>query len=1069
MKKSDVLKTFRKINEATTDGYIPSENTHLVNKQYVDDIAETLVMKDTNKYKLITCDDPLVINKTDITDIANATVTIDNLNGQYGNLTANEDGTWTYTLNGFMNGLETFTFTVGETTQDLVIVPYKEIVYNDNNAGIEYSGTWDVENDTKYSNGSAHYSSTAKSTATFTFTGTGVEVYSRTNGAVGLIRAAVYSGVGATNEDGTKKDIVKSKYIDNASTSGDYYQIPTLSFEDLDYGTYTVVITAGAKGQGTSGTYYLDGIRVYNPLNITNLKINDLYRLEEKQNNFLYIDRKNAKYSPTHDYDPATKLYVDDKKYNDLVEKPIIILPYETTVSNDVVYKNSSINVATLEGHKIYMTAPDVTNLFLQVEELDGTLVGELFFLSKRSGNVLLQTGFKSDEKIEIMIEGTVYTFYFKTDTEEPRVERTVRYLTSNNTVAYTPTSDYNPSTKKYVDDRVAGLVNSAPAALDTLKELSTALGDDPNFATTMATALGNKVDKVDGKTLSTNDLTNELKANYDAAYTHSQAAHAPSNAQKNSDITKSEIEAKLTGNITTHTHNRYAPIDSPNFTTAVSMGRKSGSTIGSNSFAMGNDVVALGQYSHAEGNATVASNNSSHAEGYSTTASGDGSHAEGIGTKAYNSSSHAEGQGTTASASYSHAEGNNTTASGESSHAEGNSTNASGFVSHAEGDGSVAYGSSSHAEGSGTIASASCSHAEGYGTKAEGECSHAEGTGTTASVSYSHAEGQGTTASAPCSHAEDQGTTASGTVSHAEGSGTKASNNSSHAEGGGTAASGYCSHAEGQSTTASGSSSHAEGGGTTASGFVSHAEGSGTKASGDYQHVQGRYNIEDTEGKYAHIVGNGSSSYVDGRGNITNYSNAHTLDWNGNAWFAGDIYIGGTEQNDINAKKVATETVKDFISIRDQVNNNIYALQICDGILTTKLLGNELEITIQPNKLSYTEGEYFDPTGMQLSILYPDGTTSIVEDTNNIVYNQNALKPEDSEFKINYRYILAGVALSSTINLTIVPFDPNAVLVDFNYTANEDGTYTITGWKGTLNGVVSTEMVIPDNSLINV
>ena len=41
-----------------------------------------------------------------------------------------------------------------------------------------------------------------------------------------------------------------------------------------------------------------------------------------------------------------------------------------------------------------------------------------------------------------------------------------------------------------------------------------------------------------------------------DIAYNHSLAPHAPSNAQKNSDITKAEIEAKLTGNITSHTHN---------------------------------------------------------------------------------------------------------------------------------------------------------------------------------------------------------------------------------------------------------------------------------------------------------------------------------------------------------------------------------------------------------------------------------------------------------------------------------------------------------------------------------
>jgi hypothetical protein len=38
-------------------------------------------------------------------------------------------------------------------------------------------------------------------------------------------------------------------------------------------------------------------------------------------------------------------------------------------------------------------------------------------------------------------------------------------------------------------------------------------------------------------------------------AYTHSQASHAPSDAQKNSDITKAEIENKLTGIITTHSH----------------------------------------------------------------------------------------------------------------------------------------------------------------------------------------------------------------------------------------------------------------------------------------------------------------------------------------------------------------------------------------------------------------------------------------------------------------------------------------------------------------------------------
>ena len=51
-------------------------------------------------------------------------------------------------------------------------------------------------------------------------------------------------------------------------------------------------------------------------------------------------------------------------------------------------------------------------------------------------------------------------------------------------------------ATVNYVDTKVAGLIDSAPGTLDTLNELAAALGDDPNFATTMATEIGKKADK---------------------------------------------------------------------------------------------------------------------------------------------------------------------------------------------------------------------------------------------------------------------------------------------------------------------------------------------------------------------------------------------------------------------------------------------------------------------------------------------------------------------------------------------------------------------------------------------
>lgn len=203
------------------------------------------------------------------------------------------------------------------------------------------------------------------------------------------------------------------------------------------------------------------------------------------------------------------------------------------------------------------------------------------------------------------------------------------------------------------------------------------------------------------------------------------------------------------------------------------------------------------------------------------------------------------------------------------------------GEKSTAEGNNVTASGGSSHAEGYGTTAQGAYSHAEGYNSMASGYTSHAEGDRTTAQGAYSHTEGQETTASGQDSHAEGCGTTAQGTYSHTEG---------------------YCA---------------------TASGKGSHAEGDHTKISGEYAHVQGKYNIEDTENKYAHIVGNG---------NYSASSNAHTLDWFGNAWFAGDVYIGGTGQDDDDVKKLASEQyvldqIAELNAAIEELNNKLSSL----------------------------------------------------------------------------------------------------------------------------------------------
>ncbi|MBQ9165622.1 MAG: hypothetical protein IJX71_01645, partial [Oscillospiraceae bacterium] len=185
------------------------------------------------------------------------------------------------------------------------VIPANNVYYEDDfvtseetgTVGIEYSADWKVDgatgkqvenangdvqgwettlsNDTTFSDGAAHVAE-AGATATFTFTGTGVDIYSRTNLQSGMVVGMLYTG------DSAAGTVTKLLMIDNYAQSGDYYQIPTLSFSDLTYGTYTVKLAVnkvkemnddGTYADTYRSTYYLDGIRVYNP--IQNLEAED--------------------------------------------------------------------------------------------------------------------------------------------------------------------------------------------------------------------------------------------------------------------------------------------------------------------------------------------------------------------------------------------------------------------------------------------------------------------------------------------------------------------------------------------------------------------------------------------------------------------------------------------------------------------------------------------------------------------------------------------------------------------------------------------------------------------------
>lgn len=323
--------------------------------------------------------------------------------------------------------------------------------------------------------------------------------------------------------------------------------------------------------------------------------------------------------------------------------------------------------------------------------------------------------------------------------------------------------------------------------------------------------------------------------------------------------------------------------------------------------------------------------------------------------------------------------------------------------------------GSYSFAEGYNTSSIGNYSHTEGYYTKTGNKTRY----GTTSNTTYgfaSHAEGYGTVAKGRASHAEGNGTSANGNDSHAEGCNTSSGGSYSHAEGYSAVASGLRSHAEGFGTRSNGENSHAEGYETIAHGSTSHVEGNNTTSDGDFQHVQGKYNISDSTS--AHIVGNGINS--------NSRSNAHTLDWYGNAWYAGDVYIGSTSgvNRDDGSKKLATE---DYVKEYVREYPTIVRISYIEG---ENLVGNELK------KRGYTSNMFSSSGGSAPYIIkdsefraMKNGTANIVFTPSNnylfkCVYNienkqiYNSTNKYEVPILISFVYN-AGYVINSTQNVT--------------------------------------------------
>ena len=160
---------------------------------------------------------------------------------------------------------------------------------------------------------------------------------------------------------------------------------------------------------------------------------------------------------------------------------------------------------------------------------------------------------------------------------------------------ALNTTNSTQIATTAYVTTAISDLVGSANSALDTLNEIATALGNDPNFATTITTELGKKVNTINSKLtgiidlsevtaitgasgirgfLTLDNVTNESKTTMfsSPSFTGTPTAPTAATGTNTTQLATTEFTTAAITKFNTDVLSLKAPLANPTFTGTVAM-----------------------------------------------------------------------------------------------------------------------------------------------------------------------------------------------------------------------------------------------------------------------------------------------------------------------------------------------------------------------------------------------------------------------------------------------------------------------------------------------------------------
>lgn len=271
--------------------------------------------------------------------VQNGTKSIEAVNGAKFGTAAIQGDKIIYTLNKQLTDVETLTYTVKATASTetdtktakakIYIIPATSMYYEENFSDmVKFSASWTDEgssgtvyqepgvvgtpNDSPYGSDNAYMNSKRDSCGTskyvdatangatfsYKFTGTGTSFFARTTNNSGYMRVTVYDSANEKVYTGYRDTSYKT---DDKSTT--LYNIPVFTWNATEYGEYTVKVSI-AKKTGNYGTdFWLDGIRVMNPMNPDsgNLTIAQDAYAADGESNMTFATLRNALLADTRE------------------------------------------------------------------------------------------------------------------------------------------------------------------------------------------------------------------------------------------------------------------------------------------------------------------------------------------------------------------------------------------------------------------------------------------------------------------------------------------------------------------------------------------------------------------------------------------------------------------------------------------------------------------------------------------------------------------------------------------------------------------------------------------------